>query len=217
MVVSAMRALASLKAMNGEFDEARELIARERAISEDLGQPLVAAKASVAYGFVELGADDALAAERELRIGYEQLKELGEKGALSNVAAVLAQAVYLQGRDDEALELAAVAERAAAPQDLSAQVYWRRPRALVLARRGELDEAEELARAGVALARKTDFLNMQGDALTGLAEVFRFGEQPEAAAAELRKAIYAYDRKGNRVAAKKARAALAELLEPTHF
>jgi hypothetical protein len=46
------------------------------------------------------------------------------------------------------------------------------------------------------------------------AEVFRLADRPEEAAARMRKAIHAYDRKGNRVAARKARRALAELVEP---
>ena len=211
MTVSATRALASLEAMNGNFEKARELIAEDRAISEDLGQPLATAKASVAYGLVELGADDAQAAERELRAGYDRLKAFGERGALSNVAGVLALALCAQGRDREALALTAEAEQAAAPEDLSAQVYWRAPRALALARRGQVARADELAREAVALARRTDFLSMQGDALSSSAEVLSIAGRPDEAGAELRKAIRAYDRKGNRVASRKARSALAGL------
>jgi tetratricopeptide (TPR) repeat protein len=158
-------------------------------------------------------ADDAPAAEAELRLGYERLKGLGETGAaLSNVAAVLAQALYLMGRHDEAYQLSGVAKRCAAPGDLSAQV-WRGPRAKVLARRGRTGQAAALADEAVELARGTDFLNMQGDALADAADVLRLARCPDEAAIKLRKAIHAYDRKGNRTAARRARGRLAELAE----
>ena len=44
------------------------------------------------------------AAEARLRSGYERLEEMGEKALLATTAAMLAQAVYAQGRHDEAAE-----------------------------------------------------------------------------------------------------------------
>jgi tetratricopeptide (TPR) repeat protein len=214
ITASATRALASLKSMSGDFDEARKLVARDKALSEELGLPLAAARASFAYGSLELLADDPAAAEVELRAGYEVLAKVGEKSALCNVAAVLAQALYLQGDDEQALRLAGVAKRAAGGSDLSAQVYWRGARAKVLARQGRVDEAEELANDAVAFAFRTDSLNTRGDALMDAAEVVRLGGRPEEAAPRVRKAIHAYDRKGNRAAARKARRFLVELAEP---
>jgi tetratricopeptide (TPR) repeat protein len=200
--------------MRGDFDEARALVAHDKALSEELGLPLVAARACFAYGSLELLADDPVAAETELRAGYDVLAEVGDKSALCNVAAVLAQALYLQGEDDESLRFAAEAQRAAAGSDRWAQVYWRGAQAKLLARQGSLDEAEELAGEAIAFAFDTDSLNTRGDALMDAAEVFRLADRPEEAAAQMRKAIHAYDRKGNRVAARKARRALAELVEP---
>jgi predicted ATPase/DNA-binding SARP family transcriptional activator len=214
ITASATRALASLKSMRGDFDEARALVAHDKALSEELGLPLVAARACFAYGSLELLADDPVAAETELRAGYDVLAEVGDKSALCNVAAVLAQALYLQGEDDESLRFAAEAQRAAAGSDRWAQVYWRGAQAKLLARQGSLDEAEELAGEAIAFAFDTDSLNTRGDALMDAAEVFRLADRPEEAAARMRKAIHAYDRKGNRVAARKARRALAELVEP---
>jgi DNA-binding SARP family transcriptional activator len=213
ITASATRALASLKSMNGDFEQARELVARDKALSEELGRPLAAARASIAYGILELLADEAEAAEAELRAGYDQLTEFGEKGALSHVAALLAEAVYRQERDDEALELVDEARQASAPEDLTVQVYWRGPRAKVLARQGRAIEAQELVEEAVAIARQTDSLNLKGDALMDAAEVLRLDDQAEAAAMQIRKAINAYDRKGNRVAARRARLLLADLAQ----
>ena len=214
ITASATRALASLKSMRGDFGDARALVAHDKALSEELGLPLVAARASFAYGSLELLADEPGAAEAELRAGYEVLAEVGDTSALCNVAAVLAQALYLQGEDDEALRFAAEAQRASAGSDRWAQVYWRGAQAKVLARQGNLDEAEELAGDAIEFAFDTDALNMRGDALMDAAEVLRLADRPEEAAARMRKAIHAYDRKGNRAAARKARRALAELVEP---
>jgi tetratricopeptide (TPR) repeat protein len=213
ITASATRALASLKSMRGDFEEARALVARDKALSEELGLPLAAARASFAYGSLELLADDPAAAEAELRAGYEVLAEIGDKSALCNVAAVLAQALYLQGDDAEALRFAGVAKRAAAESDRWAQVYWRGAQAKVLAKQGRFDEADELAHDAIAFAFNTDSLNTRGDALMDSAEVFRLADRDGEAAARARKAIHAYDRKGNRAAARKARRFLAEPAE----
>jgi hypothetical protein len=105
-------------------------------------------------------------------------------------AAILARALEMQGRDDEALELAAVSRDNAGVEDLTTQVQWRGPRARVLARRGERAEAEQLAREAVELAARTDFLSLHADALVDLAVV----ANDENAAREAR---VLYERKGN--------------------
>src|SRR2546428_6926251 len=80
---------------------------------------------------VEWLAGDPAAAERELRWGYESLGQMGAAAEVAPVlAALLAQALYAQGRDEEALRFSELSEEAAAPDDLSAHVQWRagRPR-----------------------------------------------------------------------------------------
>ena len=82
----------------------------------------------------------------------------------------------------------------------------------MLARRGELEEGERLAREAVALAAETDMLNMHADALVDLAEVLALagGRTP----AELEQALALYERKGNLVMAERTRSRLAELAAP---
>ena len=95
------------------------------------------------------------------------------------------------------------ADRLTVPEDTDAQADWRRARAKVLAHRGELDEAERIAREAVAIASATDFLPLHADTLAGLAEVLRTaGKLDEAETARL-EAIRLYELKGNvvRVAA----------------
>ena len=170
---SALRALAGLKAMVGDFGEARELVEAHKAIVQELGLRVTAAAAAETYGIVEMLAGDAAAAERELATGYALLDEIGETQNFPDLAAKLADALYVQGHDDRALELSEVSEAATAPDDRSAGVQWRAVRAKLLARRGELAAAEALAREAVALADETDFTVLRGDAFMDLADVLR--------------------------------------------
>ena len=88
-------------------------------------------------GLIELAADDPAAAERALREGYEVLRVMGERGYLSTIAGILAEAVYRQGRLDEAQRLTEEAQALAAADDFDAQSRWRATRAKVLARSGQ--------------------------------------------------------------------------------
>ena len=134
-------------------------------------------------------------AEREVRLVYDAHQQTGDEGHLVSSAAELADVLAGQGRDDEALRLTEVSEAGAAPDDLAAQLVWRRVRAEVLARRGDMIPAEQLARAAVALADRTDWLEGQGDALADLGEVQRLAGRPREAAETLRAALARYERK----------------------
>ena len=94
------------------------------------------AGAAQAFGWVELLAGDPAAAEREFRAGYELSERMGETGYLST-AGFLAEALYAQRRDEEALCYTKEGERAAAPDDLMSQYLWRSVRAKVLAQASE--------------------------------------------------------------------------------
>jgi DNA-binding SARP family transcriptional activator len=211
---SACRALAVLKAMKGEFDEARALVARDRAILAELGLGFQAAAAAEGYGMVELLAGDPAAAERELRRGFETLQGMGEAASLANVSAILAQALYAGARYSEALQISEISEAAAAEDDLSAQILWRGPRAKVLARRGRHKQAERLAGDAVAFAAQTDFLNQRGDALLDLAEVRRLDGRMAEARTAAQDAIALYEAKGNVVSAARAKVLMKALGAP---
>ena len=204
-MASALRALAGLKAMAGSFAEARELVASHREVVEELGLRVTAASAAETYGIVEMLAGDPVAAERELRSGYEILDEIGESSTFPDLAAKLADALYAQGRDEDAYGFSEVSKRATAPADLSAGVQWRAVRAKLLARRGEIEPAEALAREAVALASETDFLVLHADALMDLAEVLRVAGREDEATPVVEQALELYEQKGNVVGAERAR------------
>jgi Flp pilus assembly protein TadD len=82
-------------------------------------------------------------------------------------------------------------------------------RATMLARRGELEEAERLGREAVNWSQRTDFLNWRGDVLLDLAEVLRAAGKPDEARTAVEQALALYEQKGNVVSANAARRLLA--------
>jgi hypothetical protein len=90
-------------------------------------------------------------------------------------------------------------------------MLWREALAEVAAERGEAEHAERLAREAVELGHRTDMLVATGDAHLALASVLRAEAKARGAAAEARRALALYERKGDEVMAERARALLAEL------
>ena len=91
------------------------------------------------------------------------------------------------------------------------QVLWRTARAKILARRGELEPAEALAREAVGRGEPTDLLGTRADALVDLAEVLALAGRREDSLAALGEASELYERKGNLTALALARARVREL------
>jgi len=206
-----LRVMGSLLGMQGRFDEGRELIRSGRGIVDDLGRPVDAAGTAFSGGALELDAGDAAAAERELRPACETLERLGEKGHLCSLATLLAEAIYRQGRYDEAEEWVAVSRQAAAADDLQAQSYSRAVQAKILALRGSLVEAVELGREAVSISARTDELNNRADILMSLGEILRLANRPDEAAEAIAEALGLYEQKENVAPAERARVLLEEL------
>jgi tetratricopeptide (TPR) repeat protein len=208
---SALRALAGLRAMEGNFDEARTLVALCGAILDDLGLKVTAASLSETAAIIEMLAGDPAAAERILRSGYGQLEQMGETSNSADLAAMLARALEAQGQSDEALLFSAISSASAAEDDLSPQVQWRAARAKALAGLGQTEEAERLSQEAVTLASQSDFPVLRGDALLVLGEVLLVAGRPGDASAAVEEALRLYEQKHNTVSAARARKLLADL------
>jgi len=206
----ALRPIAGFYGMQGRLDEARELLARARLILEELGLPLDLATLAFWSGPVEVLAGDPAAAERELAIACEELQARGETGWLSTMAAFHAEALYLVGRFDDAEAAVRLSREASTSDDYNAQALWRSAEAKLLAQRGQLDEAERLAREAVATIDRIDEVNHHANVRMGLAEVLRLAGRPDEAREVLEEALARYEQKGNDVMAEKARALLGE-------
>lgn len=113
----ALKGLAGLRAMTGDFEAARTLIARHRATMEEIGRKLMVGGSAQMAGYVEMLAGDAPAAERELRRGYAILDSAGDRAYLPAVAAMLASALEAQGRHAEAERYVETASSMAADTD----------------------------------------------------------------------------------------------------
>src|SRR5262249_5799174 len=136
---------------------------------------------------------------------YARLQGMGEAGFLSTFAGYLAHALYALGEYEEALQFSRLSEGAASPDDVASQMLWRSARAKLLARHGDLDRAETLAREAVVLGERTDLLNTQADALSDLAEALVLAGRPEDALAALEEAAQRYEQKGNLPSLERAR------------
>jgi ATP/maltotriose-dependent transcriptional regulator MalT len=192
--------------MRGEIDRAAELHRRGYALSEQLGA-LPAGEGALNWADTELLRGDPQAAERLLRRAFETLDRAGETAILASVAAALADALHLQGRDDDAWLYGTISQRAADSDDIGAQAAWRANRARILAGRGDAAQAEDLARQAVTLTHGTDDLNLSAHALMTLADVLA-DRAPDDAAAAAAEAVALYERKGNVVAKRRAEAAV---------
>ena len=202
--------LARLRAMEGDFGQARELIARARRLRDELGANVIVPLTSLQSSRVETLAADLQAAEHALRGDFEKLSAMGDKYLLPTVAALLARAISEQDRYADAAEMYATAEERADEDDVETKAVLLCVRARLLAHDGDLPGAERAAREAVEVLTSIEAPDMRGDCLVTLAEVLATAARPDEARAALEEALELYERKGNLVSADRARA-LAEL------
>jgi DNA-binding SARP family transcriptional activator/class 3 adenylate cyclase/tetratricopeptide (TPR) repeat protein len=197
--------LAVLEAMRGGFDEARAHWARSKRRLENVGLSITVAVLQMYSAFIELMAETPENAVPEVSEAYAFLERIGEGHRRATTAAVLARLLFAQGRYGECEAYCRITQETASEDDLGTQVIWRGTHGRLMARAGKSRLAEDLVDGGVALAEKTDFLMLHGDALSDRAEVLTVLDRPEQAARDLEHAIALYERKGIRVSAEAAR------------
>ena len=203
--------VATLMAMQGRFERARELVSRARALLEELGLEVEAALVAIEAWRIEILAGNPAAAESELRPAYDALDAVGEKYILSTVAGHLARTQYALGRFDDAERMSTRVEELATEDDIDTQAMWRCAHAKMLARQGSFAQAEALAREALEILAPTDGVLLKFDALLDLAEVQRLAGREDESRAALEEAEALADLKGNVVMSSAARALLAAL------
>jgi class 3 adenylate cyclase/tetratricopeptide (TPR) repeat protein len=207
----ALGARALYGSWHADISGARADVERARALLRDFGNDLLANASAMIEACIDLEAGDALAAESVAREGYEGLEQLGERGFRSTVACFLAEALYQQGRLDEAEQFATEGGELASGDDFVSQNRSRAVRAKVLARRGQTVRAEELAQEAVAIVARTDSYGEHGEALLHQAEVLCLGGKLDESRAAVEEALTLFERKGATSSAERAQAFLAEL------
>jgi ATP/maltotriose-dependent transcriptional regulator MalT len=207
--------LGQLQAMQGDFEQARELYERARKTLEDLGVDVMANATSIDSGPIELLAGDYGRAESELRRDYEVLTRLGETYFSASIAHFLAEALEAQDRDEEADAFAGIAQGLSEPDDLATEAAWRSVRAVLFAKRGDCELALELAGEAVRLLESTDAQIWRANAIRDHARVLGYAGRTQEAAAAYREALELYEAKGSRSAALRIREALDGLSPAT--
>jgi class 3 adenylate cyclase/tetratricopeptide (TPR) repeat protein len=208
---SADRALGRLAAMRGDFDAARVLVERGRNALKEAGSIIWYLATSQATSQVEELAGNYEAALEILRDGFDQLDSLGEHSFTSTNAMIISSLLCRLGREDEATEWIDAARRLSPASDVATLAGVDYVEAIVLARRGDLDAAHDLAQRALDQAEKTDFWDLRGRSREAAAEVMeRSGREAEARAL-LDEARAVYQAKGVVVEVARLDALLAEL------
>jgi class 3 adenylate cyclase len=210
----ALGILARAAAMRGDFAEARRLSKEARSTIADVGELLTVAYDSISEGLIELLAGDPDAAIGALNRGFEALERRGGMSPLAVLAANLARAFVVKGQDDDAERLIRRCRDAVAESQLDTQIKWRALQGVVLARRGEFEEATRLATEAVAFAERSEQVDSQAEALADLADVLHRAGAVQEAVQHAERALALYERKGNLVAAARVRRLLAHLAAP---
>jgi class 3 adenylate cyclase/tetratricopeptide (TPR) repeat protein len=202
---------AEASAMLGRFEEAQRVVTEVRREWHERGNLMDLAQSARLAGTVELLAGNLVRAELYLAEACDFLEQREVPGVLSELAAQRALVLYELDRVEEADDWAGRAAEVGDATNVLTEVSWRRAKAKVLARRGDHEGAERLAREAVSFAEPTDFLNEQANAYRDLAEVLRSGGPTEDAVGALEHALERYERKRNLIMADQVRARLAEL------
>ena len=196
--------------MLGRLDEAHQLLADAADRVRELGLARFTTNLACRRFDLAMLEGDAAAAESAAREACETAQASREFDNFMLYCCNLAQALLALGRDAEAEEWLERGVETASTEERLSQILWRQARGKALARRGDLEEGEQLAREAVALAEETDMLNAHADALIDLAEVLALAGRD--ATPELDRALALYERKGNLVMAERTRPRTVESL-----
>lgn len=192
---TSVRCQAVLEGLRGRFDTARTMLASARETAEELGLRQSLMVTELYAGIVELLAGEPEAAESHLRIAYGGLGQRGISADAGQAAAHLARALMLQGRLDEAEELATEAD-ALAGQNIQTAIAANAVLAEILSARGDHDEAIASAQAAVDLAAGNDIVVDHANACASLGRVRAAAGDAAGAAAARAEADRLYEAKG---------------------
>jgi class 3 adenylate cyclase/tetratricopeptide (TPR) repeat protein len=208
---TALRALGRLAAMRGDFETARKLVRDGREPLAEAGLRLAWGRSAQPEAMVEELAGDLEAAVSVAREGFETLEEIGERAFASTNAAIIATGLCALHRDDEAAEWTARGRELGPEDDIATLSMTAAVDGILLARRGEYEQGEALARRAVADAEPTDFWSQRGGAYEALAEVLATAGKTAEAETALEHALAVYEQKGVVPYVARVRRLIAEL------
>jgi class 3 adenylate cyclase/tetratricopeptide (TPR) repeat protein len=195
---NAITALAAMRAMLGEFDAARSLLAEAHEVYEPLGLALAIAGWGEIVAIVERLAGDDDAAVIALRRSYELVDLGGHVGYRTMLAARLAFVLATLGDSAGARSFLRLCEESPSTLDVQTTAEVRGARAL-------LDNDVRLAREAAELADSTDDVNLRASMQLTLARV-----TGDPSPLEIARALYT--EKGNVAAESLVRAVEADIV-----
>jgi class 3 adenylate cyclase/tetratricopeptide (TPR) repeat protein len=200
-----------LLALVGDEHEARQAAAAGRALGAELGAGIDRAIASWISAHVEQTFGQSDEAERYFREAERMFRDMGERSFLSTLLCERALLLWEGGPNDEVLALANEGREIASLEDVATQVFWRDVTARILARRGEIAEAERLIEEAQETIEATDALTLRAETLRGVSVVHAAAGRTGEAADALRRAIGLLEAKGAPRLAEQIREELAAL------
>jgi tetratricopeptide (TPR) repeat protein len=213
MEASLLRTRAPFAWIQGRFDEARGQLQAWAGIERELGRAVRLSSLEGHYlGPLEMAAGRYPEAVEAMRTGFEAQTALGDRGYSSTVAGGLAHALIAVGEDEEAERYARIALEMSAADDIEPKLTGTGALAVVLARRGRLEEALALANEAVARARDTDYVLSTADTLIDLAQVLKAAGRRKEARAAIAEAVEILERKEAWALVDRARDVAASLL-----
>jgi tetratricopeptide (TPR) repeat protein len=209
VVAWAQDALSRAAWHRGDLDEARRHLTEAMRIHHELGTVMTGTTLHMEMGYMELRAGELAAAERELRLGWEGLGELGEVGIRATMGSLLAEALARQGRLGEAEHIVRESERIGVEDDFVTVAEALFVRGLIASRRGDHAEAIDLARRALAIVDDSEYVPLHAEFRIGLAELLLAAGRGGEAEGLLREAVALAEAKADVVVARQAQ----ELLE----
>ena len=202
-------------AVRGDTDRGRALVSTSIERTREGGLVVISAGNSMGLWVVEMAAGDLDAAERALRQGAEELERLGDRGYYPTVIVLLADTLARRGAYDEALALCPVVRETSAPDDIVNIVCVDALEGYLLARAGDLEGGERLARRAVELAADIDFYETKARGFELFAMTMELAGKRSEALDAAREALAIYEAKGDKANSEQARSLVASLSEGT--
>jgi class 3 adenylate cyclase/tetratricopeptide (TPR) repeat protein len=211
LLLAAIRGtLARALASSGEIDAAREFQDAEAALLE-AGLELEATTAYNTRAWVARCAGDFELEASHFKTAVAKLEALNDRAFLSTSYMELGTCFAGLGRDDEAQQALQRARDLTSADDVIDVVGLAALDAVLRSRRGEVDEAQRLARLALESIDETDAVVLRVKTRVTVAEVFQRAERSDKSKALLHEAVELAERYGHVVAAQQAGERLATL------